>query len=471
MPTDANAKIAGLTAARQKVVGAHCIREPGEGLDFAAGQPSMLRSGCELWQHIVCHLPSRRDTKSPPCPQLEEHGGYPPAIAGMAAYVHTGHLTPQQKTETHFLHEFQKSRMEMPLQIQRTSVDRGCQFRLAMHRLRRTDWTLTLQSLSQLNYDGSQKHGRPEMHRLTRFALLVVAATAYLPAVAQDKPILAVMDIEDKTEQLKDKDLVMAGDYLRGQLVGTGEFRVVDKGRMEEKSQAVVRKLKKESWSECYDNRCKIELGREVAADTMISCRVTAMGRICNFSCEVIPLAIGASEEGGLENFDCSMEGLAGAINKIVARIQEGTVDWSVDDRKRPPPGKPISPPEPAAEKTDSRLLEWVLIGSGVGLIAVGGVVNIWGKQAESDLDARYPNDPSLPGFSSFEAKYGVDYDDEVLPKLVGAYALYGVGAVALATGAVLYLIRPEKRESQLSYSLQVVPLNEGMAFAVETVF
>jgi hypothetical protein len=33
------------------------------------------------------------------------------------------------------------------------------------------------------------------------------------------------------------------------------------------------------------------------------------------------------------------------------------------------------------------------------------------------------------------------------------------------------YLGRPEKRGSQLSYSLQVAPLNEGMAFALETVF
>jgi len=132
-----------------------------------------------------------------------------------------------------------------------------------------------------------------------------------------ERPILAVLEIEDSSGKFKPEDIQSATDFLRAGLVSTQRYYVVDKGRQEEKRQAMMSRLKRESYDPCHDESCRIELGRELAADTVASCSVTSLGSTCAFSCELVPLDKAASTQGGLEKFDCTLDGMVVAIEKV----------------------------------------------------------------------------------------------------------------------------------------------------------
>ena len=146
-----------------------------------------------------------------------------------------------------------------------------------------------------------------------------------------EKPVLAVMEIEDRSGRFGEEPLASATDYLRAALVATHYFLVVDRGRQEEKRTALLNQLKRESHDPCYDDQCKIELGRNLAADTLLTCRITALGKTCAFSCELVPLDRAVTEAGGLDRFDCSEEGLAGSVDAVVAQVAGQTASGKKD--------------------------------------------------------------------------------------------------------------------------------------------
>ena len=73
------------------------------------------------------------------------------------------------------------------------------------------------------------------MRKIAGFAILTLVLSTTLPILAQDKPILAVMEIEDKTGKFEHKDLEAATEYLSTLLIASGKFSVVEKGRQESK--------------------------------------------------------------------------------------------------------------------------------------------------------------------------------------------------------------------------------------------
>ena len=306
------------------------------------------------------------------------------------------------------------------------------------------------------------------VHRWMVGFLFLGAAFALVPQTrGQEKTILAVMEIEDKSGALKANELENAGDYLRGQLVSTNEFKVVDRGRMQEKTESVVRRLKKDSWKECYDEQCRIELGRELAADTIMNCRVTALGKVCSFACELIPLATAASESGGLERFDCTLEGLAGAIDKVVAGIAG-----------RPQPAVTVAPVvKPTVvkeEKQRSRTLEWALVGVGAGLLAMGGGLNYGAYKEEQRQADKYPVDPdNMETYQTLIDKYNDAYDEKVMPWLYGAYGFYAAGGILLTTGVILFIALDGKGDDKPAPAVAFIPvaLPDGAGFSFEMTF
>jgi hypothetical protein len=177
---------------------------------------------------------------------------------------------------------------------------------------------------------------------VSRIFACMVSLWVLVPALAwaDEKPVLAVMEIDDQAKKLSEDDIRNATDYLRAALVSTGNYFVVDRGRQENHRKSIVNKLKRETHDPCYDDTCKVELGRELAADTMLTCRLSSMGKTCIFSCELIPLDRAVSEAGGLEKFDCSMDGFSDAIDGLVASLSgESRQPDKIEPIKAPPTG------------------------------------------------------------------------------------------------------------------------------------
>lgn len=132
-----------------------------------------------------------------------------------------------------------------------------------------------------------------------------LAPTAVLPALpADERPIVAVMDIEDQSGDLKQATVETLTDYLRALLAGSGRFMVVDKGRQQETRVKLVKDLREESYKPCYDRSCQIPLGQALAADSVLATNVMRLGNTYIVRSELVDLAKGASVAGGTAKCD-----------------------------------------------------------------------------------------------------------------------------------------------------------------------
>lgn len=103
--------------------------------------------------------------------------------------------------------------------------------------------------------------------------------------------------------------------------------------------------------------------------------------------------------------------------------------------------GKPPQPPigkAPAPEAARDSWWKWGLLAGGAASLLAGGgfqlSAHLKNESIYEDLESE-----GLYG-SAFAERYDPSYEDEVKPRLVGAYALYGLGGALAVTGLVFLL-------------------------------
>ena len=159
------------------------------------------------------------------------------------------------------------------------------------------------------------------MSKIVGIAMVFTLLFTALPTRAQDKPILAVMEIEDNTKRFEPADLNGVREYLSTLLVASGLYQVVDKSRHSRKREAVVRRLKRKSHDPCYDDRCRVELGRELAADSLLTCSIVGFGSLCAMNCQVVPLEKAVADKAGTAEFACKPAGIPAAVKSVVVML------------------------------------------------------------------------------------------------------------------------------------------------------
>jgi hypothetical protein len=159
------------------------------------------------------------------------------------------------------------------------------------------------------------------MHKTAGLVGLLTILAIAMPGLAQDKPILAVMEIQDKTAKFKRKDLEAATEYLSTLLIASGKYSVVEKGRQEAKKKQVVKDLKRETYDACYDDKCRIELGRALAADTLLACSILSMGKTCTLTCRMVPLEKEVADRAAVGRFACDIEALGVAVDTVAQQL------------------------------------------------------------------------------------------------------------------------------------------------------
>jgi len=110
----------------------------------------------------------------------------------------------------------------------------------------------------------------------------------------------------------------------------------------------------------------------------------------------------------------------------------------------------------PVERSGGSRTLEWVLLGSGLALGATGGILHGIGYSRNETL-----HDDYLGGTGANpQASYDDAYADEVRPKEISAYVLYGVGGAAVLTSVILWAVRdPGARDAEAGTAVEVLPI------------
>jgi len=110
-------------------------------------------------------------------------------------------------------------------------------------------------------------------HRVFLRALLVLLLFAGRSALAQQQPIIAVFDLDNRAG-LSQHELALITEEIRHALVQSRQYRVIDKENMNK----IFASLK-ESQKDCYEDRCRLRIGRLLAANKMLT---GTLGRIGN---------------------------------------------------------------------------------------------------------------------------------------------------------------------------------------------
>ena len=152
---------------------------------------------------------------------------------------------------------------------------------------------------------------------MTRIVTVVLGMLLF-PALlrAQEKPIVAVFDIEDQGAGLSQKTLERLSNYL-GTLLAERGYQVVPRSQLKER----LLQEKKESYKACYDEACQIEIGKELAAQKTLASQVIKLGKRCTVTLTLYDLKRAASERAGTAEGGCDEDGVVESIKDAVGKL------------------------------------------------------------------------------------------------------------------------------------------------------
>ncbi|MBN2497027.1 MAG: hypothetical protein JXR96_20715 [Deltaproteobacteria bacterium] len=132
--------------------------------------------------------------------------------------------------------------------------------------------------------------------------------------------VVAVFDLEDRTEVLEPEARRDLAEYLRNRLAASGRFEVVARARMRERLLAE----KGESHRDCFDSACQIELGKALAAQATISASLLRVEDGCTLTATLYDLKRETAGAGASERSACSMKALMASIDALAERLAAG---------------------------------------------------------------------------------------------------------------------------------------------------
>ena len=136
------------------------------------------------------------------------------------------------------------------------------------------------------------------MKKIIFHFLLFLISVQLFASENDEKPLLAVMDIEDKTGEFYNS-VDGATEYLRNALIRSNKFFVVAESRQRAKMQ----ELKEASYQGCYDENCQLKLGKELAADTILVTTINSLSDHYEIVSTLIDLEKGVHIKSALVTF------------------------------------------------------------------------------------------------------------------------------------------------------------------------
>ncbi|MBW2732565.1 MAG: hypothetical protein JRH20_09235 [Deltaproteobacteria bacterium] len=201
-------------------------------------------------------------------------------------------------------------------------------------------------------------------------AALCVAITLFtllLPAHLEAKatpPVIVVFDIENKGATLSAQELESMTDYLGNQLGEGGHLRIVPRSEIRER----VRAGKRASYKDCYDQKCQIEIGRELAAQMTVATRIGKVGRSCIITAALYDLKTAASARTTTAKAACTADALLEAL-ATVAKALRSTEEASTSA----PSGAQSAPTRIVERRIVERRISGFSSDMNAPLMAVGG--------------------------------------------------------------------------------------------------
>ena len=185
---------------------------------------------------------------------------------------------------------------------------------------------------------GASSHLCSTKARVLFFSGLAMSAlllTVSVPLSAQEHKVLAIMPIEDQSRRHDKRSIRSATEILRGLLAQSARFAVVDSFRQEDVRRSVYKKLKRRSYEPCYDNKCRIELGQALSADSVLYCSIVSLSKTCTLKCELVPLEKEVAEDASLASFRCGSDGLEEALHSVSRQLTGEATESAISEHVR----------------------------------------------------------------------------------------------------------------------------------------
>jgi hypothetical protein len=332
------------------------------------------------------------------------------------------------------------------------------------------------------------------MRKLQLLMILGVWVRLIGPAAGEEQPIVAVFDLESKGSGLAPAELEDLASLLRARLAECG-YQVVPPQQIRER----LRQEQAETFKSCYDENCQIELGRELAAQAVVSSQVMRLGERCQLTAMLYDLQKAATGKAGVAEAPCGAADLLKAVREVAKTLCEAlpaasrsqatslTVQTEPDGAKvivdgqvvglapltlpvtpgrhevRASLAKHLAPPASTVEAIAAQntlvkvrleprptLNPWghAAFWTGAGLVLIGGLCDMMSRARADDFH---------------QGEIGADKDSRAW--MGGAYAGYISGGALLLTGAGLWIIealREDEEPPMVAPAVAPAPGNAG---------
>ena len=149
------------------------------------------------------------------------------------------------------------------------------------------------------------------------FVFLIAATLWSGSALAQTRPVIAVFNVEFKNLKFKKPSVDAMNEFLSAQVAASGVFETVPRGQLK----AMLSEQKSRSYQQCIDEKCQIEIGKELAAQKSLSSQVLRLGQRCTTTLKLHDLKKSSTEDAVTVKGECTEAGIGESLEKAVAQL------------------------------------------------------------------------------------------------------------------------------------------------------
>ncbi|MBW1811647.1 MAG: hypothetical protein JRJ87_25895 [Deltaproteobacteria bacterium] len=151
-------------------------------------------------------------------------------------------------------------------------------------------------------------------------AVLLLFGLSVSSARAADKrPVVAVFDVQTKFLKISKAKREMLTELL-GQMLGVGGvYQIMPPGDVKK----ALLEQSSESFKKCFDEKCQIELGRNLPANKMVTTTILKAAGACRVTSSLYDLKRQTTDIVATEKGACNEAGYVDAIEKVSAKLRE----------------------------------------------------------------------------------------------------------------------------------------------------
>jgi hypothetical protein len=146
-----------------------------------------------------------------------------------------------------------------------------------------------------------------------------LALTTVNTTPASASSILAVFDVQDASHTISSTLLEQMTELLSVKMTESGRFKTIPHNQIREQ----LHNQQKESYKQCYDESCQIELGKAVAASKLLTTKILRVGDACTLLSTLYDLKTETSDRAVSVDSPCGDKELLNGMTALAKQLSK----------------------------------------------------------------------------------------------------------------------------------------------------